>query len=103
MNLLQIQGLTKIYRRGSEEIHALRGIDLTARAGEFISIVGPSGSGKTALMNLIGSLDTPDKGTIHIHGKEITALTEGRTGFYPPAYNRFCIPAVLPDPDDDSP
>lgn len=77
MNLLQIQGLTKIYRRGSEEIHALRGIDLTARAGEFISIVGPSGSGKTALMNLIGSLDTPDKGTIHIHGKEITALTEG--------------------------
>ncbi|MDD1729335.1 MAG: ABC transporter ATP-binding protein [Methanospirillum sp.] len=76
MNLLEVQNLTKIYRRGSEEIHALKGVSLTARAGEFISIVGPSGSGKTALMNLIGSLDTPDGGTILIDGKEISGLPE---------------------------
>lgn len=76
MSLLEIQGLTKVYYRGFEEIHALKGIDLKAEAGEFISIVGPSGSGKTALMNLIGCLDQPDMGKILIKGRGVTSLPE---------------------------
>ena len=76
MRLLDIQGLTKVYRRGSEEIHALKGVSLTASSGEFITIIGPSGSGKTALMNLILCLDTPDTGSILIDGKEISSLSE---------------------------
>lgn len=76
MSLLEVRGLTKVYHRGSEVIHALRGVDITAESGEFISIVGPSGSGKTALMNCIGCLDTPSAGQILIDGKEVSTVSE---------------------------
>ena len=76
MSLIHADGLTKIYRRGSEEIHALKGVSLTVEQGEFVSIVGPSGSGKTALMNILGCLDAPSGGTLTINGVDVTSLKE---------------------------
>jgi putative ABC transport system ATP-binding protein len=76
MSLIHAEGLVKIYRRGSEEIHALKGISLTVEQGEFISIVGPSGSGKTGLMNILGCLDAPSKGTLTINGVDVTSMNE---------------------------
>lgn len=76
MRVLDASGLTKIYHRGAEEVHALRGVSLSVQAGEFVSIVGPSGSGKTALLNLLGCLDTPSGGTLSINGTDVTTLPE---------------------------
>jgi len=78
MRVLDASGLTKIYHRGAEEIHALRGVSLSVQAGEFVSIVGPSGSGKTALLNLLGCLDTPTTGTLSINGIKVTNLPESQ-------------------------
>lgn len=76
MSLIHAEGITKIYRRGSEEIHALKGVSLTVHQGEFLSIVGPSGSGKSGLMNILGCLDTPTAGTLSIQGVEVSSLSE---------------------------
>lgn len=76
MRVLDASGLTKIYHRGAEEVHALRGVSFSVQAGEFVSIVGPSGSGKTALLNLLGCLDTPSGGTLSINGTDVTTLPE---------------------------
>ncbi len=58
-SVIEAIGLNKVYRRGREEIHALKDVDFRVNEGEFIAIIGPSGSGKTALLNVIGCLDTP--------------------------------------------
>lgn len=76
MSIIEGKDLIKIYRRGSEEIHALKGVDFSVEAGEFISIIGPSGSGKTALLNVLGCLDTPTKGSLKLNGTEIHGLKE---------------------------
>ena len=55
-------GLTKVYRSGALEVHALRGVDFQAREGEFIVILGPSGSGKSTFLNIVGGLDTATRG-----------------------------------------
>jgi len=68
---LEAQCLTRIYRRGSEEIRALDGVSLTIRRGEFVSFMGPSGSGKTTLVNLLGCLDNPSSGELHLSGRSI--------------------------------
>lgn len=73
--LIQARGLDKRYRRGSEEIHVLRGLDLDIAAGEFAAFMGPSGSGKTTLLNLLGGLDTPSSGTVTIERHEITSMS----------------------------
>ncbi len=69
--MITTQGVHKHYVDGETEVHALRGIDLTIDAGEFISIAGPSGSGKSTLLNLIGCLDTADEGEITINGTTV--------------------------------
>jgi len=74
--IIVAQGLSKIYRRGKEEIHALRNVSFVAREGEFISIIGPSGSGKTAFLNVLGCLDTPSGGSLKINGSEVIGLKE---------------------------
>jgi putative ABC transport system ATP-binding protein len=75
MSLVEIRGVTKTYRRGSERIEVLHGVDLDIPQGEFLALMGPSGSGKTTLLNLIGGLDTPTGGQIVIGGQRIDQLS----------------------------
>jgi putative ABC transport system ATP-binding protein len=74
--LLQATDLWRSYRRGSETIHALAGVNLGLEPGEIVSIVGRSGSGKTTLLNQLGCLDRPTKGSLKIAGTEVTGLAE---------------------------
>ena len=96
MKVIEASDLTKVYRRGSESVHALKGVSLSVEAGEFISIVGPSGSGKTALLNLLGCLDTPTSGSLMVNGVDVTCLTEKKRGVNTKREYRFYIPAVFP-------
>jgi putative ABC transport system ATP-binding protein len=74
--LLEARDLWKSYKRGSETIHAIAGIDISLYSGEMIGIVGRSGSGKTTLLNQIGCLDAPTRGSLKIDGREVTSLQE---------------------------
>jgi putative ABC transport system ATP-binding protein len=75
-SLIEIRSVRHDYRLGSEVVHALRGVDLTIRQGEFVAISGPSGSGKSTLMNLIGCLDTPSAGQYRLAGQVVSELEE---------------------------
>jgi putative ABC transport system ATP-binding protein len=75
--LIEIRGVTKVYRRGSESVEVLHGIDLDIPAGDFAALMGPSGSGKTTLLNLIGGLDQPTAGTVTVGGHRIDRLSSG--------------------------
>jgi putative ABC transport system ATP-binding protein len=70
------RGLAKTYRMGETEIHALRGVDLDIRAGEFIVLLGPSGSGKSTLLNILGGLDTPSRGSILFKKEDLSHADE---------------------------
>ncbi|MCC7197888.1 MAG: ABC transporter ATP-binding protein [Gammaproteobacteria bacterium] len=72
--VIRIEGLARRYTMGGEVIHALRGVDLVIRRGEYAAIMGPSGSGKSTLMNLIGCLDTPDDGAYWLAGKRVADM-----------------------------
>ena len=72
--LIDIRGLRKTYDMGTNEVHALRGVDLVVQAGEYVAIMGPSGSGKSTLMNLIGCLDTPTAGRYELNGRLVSEL-----------------------------
>jgi putative ABC transport system ATP-binding protein len=75
--IIRIRGLTKVYRRGREEIRVLDGINLDIAAGSFEALMGPSGSGKTSLLNLIAGLDRPSAGSIELAGTHLSALKDG--------------------------
>lgn len=75
-NIIELNSVTKHYRRGSETITAVNNASLTVAAGEFVAIVGPSGSGKTTLMNLIGCVDKPDTGTLLVDTQETSRLND---------------------------
>jgi ABC-type lipoprotein export system ATPase subunit len=75
--IIEAKDLTKVYRRGREEIHALKNVDFHIDKGELVSIIGPSGSGKTALLNVLGCLDTPSSGSLLLNGIE-TPMSPGR-------------------------
>ena len=77
--LINFQGITKVYDMGKEQVHALRGVDLTIQANEYISIMGPSGSGKSTLMNIIGCLDTPTRGRYEFEGELVSDVTDEQT------------------------
>jgi macrolide transport system ATP-binding/permease protein len=68
---IETKDLMKVYSRGSEKIPAVNGVSLRIQKGDFISIIGPSGSGKTTLVNLLGCLDNPTSGEIHLAGRSI--------------------------------
>ncbi len=73
--LIVLKGVTKVYGTGPAAMHALRGIDLTIRAGEFVAVMGPSGSGKSTCMNILGCLDTPSSGTFLFEGIAVGELS----------------------------
>ena len=93
--VVEFQGVTKVYKQGSVDVHALRGLDLTVNKGEFVAIWGPSGSGKTTALNLIGALDTPTSGTVKLEGRDLgtlgrralSAMRRDKIGFVFQAYN----------------
>jgi putative ABC transport system ATP-binding protein len=68
--------LWKTYQMGTEEVHALRGVNLRINRGEYVAIMGPSGSGKSTLMNLIGCLDTPTRGRYWLNGNQVSELDD---------------------------
>jgi putative ABC transport system ATP-binding protein len=72
--VIQISKVTKVYRMGSNEVFALRGVDLTVQAGEMIAVMGTSGSGKSTLMNILGCLDVPSDGTYVLDGTRVDGL-----------------------------
>jgi putative ABC transport system ATP-binding protein len=74
--IIEGRGLRRHYRRGSETVKALDGVDISLRAGEIVAILGPSGSGKTTLMNVLSGLDAPTEGTLTIAGTPVTGLSE---------------------------
>jgi putative ABC transport system ATP-binding protein len=76
MALIEIHDVTKIYKMGDVEVHALRGISLTIDEGEMVAIMGPSGSGKSTLMNILGCLDQPTGGTYLLDGVDVGELND---------------------------
>jgi putative ABC transport system ATP-binding protein len=76
--LIRVRNLDKKYRRGSEDIHVLQGLNLDVEVGDFVAFMGPSGSGKTTLLNLLGGLDVPTSGSVSVAGDEITAMSGGK-------------------------
>jgi putative ABC transport system ATP-binding protein len=76
--LVQLEGVSKIYRVGDQEIRALDAVDLVIEAGEFVSIIGPSGSGKSTLMHLLGCLDAPTSGRMQICGNDLSSASQNR-------------------------
>ena len=71
--VFQARGLTKVYRMGDVEVHALRGVDLDLFPGEFVVLLGPSGSGKSTLLNILGGLDVPTGGTVRYRDHDLSA------------------------------
>src|SRR4051812_46029628 len=74
--IVHVDGVEKVFHRGSEEIHVLKDLQLKVPSGEFLALMGPSGSGKSTLLNLIGGLDRPTRGTVSIAGERVDELSE---------------------------
>jgi putative ABC transport system ATP-binding protein len=74
--VFQARSLTKIYRMGEVEVHALRGVDLDLFEGEFMVLLGPSGSGKSTLLNILGGLDAPTTGTVHYRDHDLSTYND---------------------------
>ena len=93
--VFQAEGLTKVYQMGEVEVHALRGVDLTLCAGEFVVLLGPSGSGKSTLLNILGGLDSASSGKVfyrdhdlvNANDRELTAYRRHHVGFVFQFYN----------------
>jgi putative ABC transport system ATP-binding protein len=74
--LVDVEGVEKVFRRGSEDIHVLKDLHLKVPAGQFLALMGPSGSGKSTLLNLIGGLDRPTSGSVSIAGERVDELSD---------------------------
>lgn len=93
--MIALTDAAKTYQSGRRTVEAVRGVTLTVRGGEFVSIMGPSGSGKSTLMHLMGALDTPTGGTVSFAGEDVGAMTDtqrsllrrNRLGFVFQAFN----------------
>ncbi len=72
--IITAKDVTKVYIMGEEEVHALRGISMNVKRGEYVSIMGPSGSGKSTFFNMIGGLDTPTAGEVTMEGYKLSEL-----------------------------
>jgi len=76
--LVNVNGVARVFHRGSEDIHVLQDLNLQVPAGEFLALMGPSGSGKSTLLNLIGGLDRPTHGTVSIAEEHVNELSDHR-------------------------
>ena len=79
--VIKTEGLAKVYEMGAEQVHALSGVDLEIRKGEYVAIMGPSGSGKSTLMNLIGCLDSPSSGKYWLAGRLVSELDDDELAY----------------------
>ncbi|MFZ0980217.1 MAG: ATP-binding cassette domain-containing protein, partial [Candidatus Acidiferrales bacterium] len=101
--VIQTDDLWKTYEMGTEQLHALRGVTMQIRKGEYVAIMGPSGSGKSTLMNLIGCLDTPTKGDYwlagrlvsHLDDDELAAIRNREIGFVFQTFNLLARATAL--------
>ncbi|SDY37598.1 ABC transporter ATP-binding protein [Halobellus clavatus] len=75
-SVIELDGVVKRYQSGEETIEALKGVDFTANRGEMVTVIGPSGSGKSTMLNMIGLLDTPSEGSVHLDGRDVTDFSE---------------------------
>ena len=78
--VLQCQGLTKTFKSGPAQVEVLKGVDLSVQAKSNIAIVGSSGSGKSTLMHILGGLDVPDAGNVHVNGDDMSSLSDAERG-----------------------
>jgi putative ABC transport system ATP-binding protein len=93
--MIELESVTRIYRMGSQEIHALDQVDLTIDDAEFVAVVGPSGSGKSTLLHVVGGLDTPTSGQVRVDGqdlakardRELASFRNQRVGFVFQTFN----------------
>ncbi|SDX92332.1 ABC transporter ATP-binding protein [Hymenobacter psychrophilus] len=76
--IIQTDDISKMYRMGAEEIHALQSVSITIQRGEYVAFMGPSGSGKSTLMNIIGCLDTPSGGTYVLNGHDVSNMSDNQ-------------------------
>lgn len=74
--LVRVKGVEKVFKRGSEQIHVLTGLDLEIPKGDFLALMGPSGSGKSTLLNLIGGLDRASRGAVEIGGERLDEMSD---------------------------
>ncbi len=79
--VIKTEALTKVYEMGAEQVHALSGVDVEIRKGEYVAIMGPSGSGKSTLMNLIGCLDSPSTGKYWLAGRLVSDLDDDELAY----------------------
>src|SRR3984885_899507 len=77
-SLIEMRSIERTYVMGDNLVHALRGVDLVVEQGSSIALMGPSGSGKSTMMNLMGCLDVPTKGTYHLNGKDVSRLSRAQ-------------------------
>jgi putative ABC transport system ATP-binding protein len=80
--VFQAEGVTKVYRMGDVEVHALRGVDVALYQSEFVVLLGPSGSGKSTLLNILGGLDIPSAGRVRYRDHDLTAASEAELTLY---------------------
>ena len=76
--VIETHNISKMYRMGTEEIHALRSVTITIQRGEYVAFMGPSGSGKSTLMNIVGCLDTPTSGNYILNGKDVSRMSDNQ-------------------------
>lgn len=77
-NLIEMERVSKEYKRGAETVKALKGVSLTVKEGDFLAITGSSGSGKSTLLQLLGGMDTPSSGTLKLGGEDLASLSDAK-------------------------
>jgi putative ABC transport system ATP-binding protein len=101
--VFQVCGVTKVYRMGAVEVHALRSVDLDLYEGEFVVLLGLSGSGKSTLLNLLGGLDVPSSGRVLFHDRDLTAADDAELTRFRRECVGVCVSVLQSHPESRSP